>query len=125
MSDIQKRDCSDIVFMFGGETITDIRCTYGHSRYTFDRFLDLTVSFPNADRGYTLSDLLKYEFRPEILEGVDCEQCRCKMNSVKSTYLYNTPPNLVIHINRFRHGLSNNVKINAPISFDEIMDIPI
>jgi ubiquitin C-terminal hydrolase len=124
MSEMQKRDCSDIVFIFGGETVSTIRCNYGHKRYTFDRFMDLTVSFPSVDSCYNLSDLLKYEFRPESLDEVECQQCSAKVSSIKTTYLYNPPPYLVIHINRFRQGGTSNVKINTPISFDEIMDIP-
>jgi hypothetical protein len=64
MSEMQRRDCSDIVFIFGGETITEIRCNNGHNRYTFDRYMDMTLSFPTVDRCYSITELLKYEFRP-------------------------------------------------------------
>lgn len=112
---MQKRESSDILYIFGGETITELGCSMGHRHYTFDRFMDLTLSFPSVDRTYNVRDLLLYEMRPEQLNDVECDQCRRRLPSVKSTLFYNLPPNLVLHANRFWQGRTSNAKITTPI----------
>lgn len=63
ITEMRQHDNSDIVDLFGGETLTDVQCNKGHSRYTFDRFMDLSLSFPSVDRSYSIGDLLKWELR--------------------------------------------------------------
>lgn len=124
MAEMQKRESSDILFIFGGETYTQISCAQGHFHYSFDRFMDVTVSFPSVDRTYSITELLLHDMQQEMLTDVDCDQCRRRGSALKSTLFYSLPPNLVIHANRFWQGRTSNAKIATPISFDEYLEIP-
>jgi ubiquitin C-terminal hydrolase len=124
MKEMQLHDNSEVIDYFGGETITEVKCQHGHSRYTFDRFMDMSLSFPTLDRIYSVSDLLRWNLRPEYIENLECDTCQSKQTSIKSTLMYNSPPILVIHINRFYQGPHKNDKISIPVNFDEILEVP-
>lgn len=68
--EMRNYDNSEVIDYFGGETVTEMKCQQGHTRYTFDRFMDMSLSFPSVDRIYNVCDLLRWNLRPEQLDNL-------------------------------------------------------
>lgn len=66
-------DDSRIVDLFGGETFVELKCINGHNKCTFERYMDLTLSFPKDRLKNDIGTFLKNYFKEELIEGVDCE----------------------------------------------------
>lgn len=122
--EMKKNDNSDIVNLFGGETHIELRCPQGHSKYSFERFMDLSLHFPEKDKVYNLREFIKSYFREEIIDGVECETCKEKKKCSRKVSFYNLPKILVLHINRFHQGYYSHIKIRTDIVYDEILEIP-
>jgi hypothetical protein len=60
--EMRYHDDSHIVDVFGGETHIELRCMYGHMRYTFERYMDLSLSFPK-ERLNDINSFIKNYFK--------------------------------------------------------------
>lgn len=117
-------DNSRVVDIFGGETFVELKCVSGHSKYTFERYMDLTLSFPKDRMQNDIRTFLKNYFKEEFVEGVECEECKKKTRFTRKVLLYSLPEVLVLHLNRFQQGYFSNMKIRSEVSYDEALVLP-
>ena len=103
--------------MFYGEVIKEYRCPYGHKKYSFERYCDLSLSFSpktSTSRNYfhngplRVVDMLKEYLGEEKIDDLNCEKCNRKYEFIKYSELYTTPPFLILHLSRFVKGYFSN-----------------
>lgn len=59
-----------------------------------------------------LRDMMHDFLGHETIDDLFCEQCKTKTRFEKASIFYDTPPYLVIHLNRFLKGGYSNEKID-------------
>lgn len=121
---LERFDNSLIVGLFAGELHIELRCQLGHTKYRFERFMDLSLPFKDTNNSTNISAMLKGYFSEEFIEGVECELCHKKGKARRRMSVYHLPNVLVLHLNRFYQGMYNNTKIKTNVGFDQIMEMP-
>lgn len=101
-----------VIDLFAGETHIELKCPYGHIKYTFERYMDLNLAFPK-DNTTDLRGFFRNYFKEEYIEGVECESCKKKTRFFRKVSIYNLPKILVLHLNRFQQGYFSNSKIKT------------
>ena len=122
--EMRYHDNSHVIDVFGGETFIELKCTNGHSKFTFERYMDLTLSFPKDRQQNDLKTFLRNYFKEEQVEGVECEECKKKTKFNRKVLLYSLPNVLVLHLNRFQQGYYSNMKIRSGINYDDTITLP-
>jgi ubiquitin C-terminal hydrolase len=65
--------------------------------------------------------MINYFLGEEIIEDLNCEQCKMKRNFKKESVLYSLPNFLILHISRFIKGYYESQKNSRQIIFDQIL----
>ncbi|KIN01414.1 hypothetical protein OIDMADRAFT_29084 [Oidiodendron maius Zn] len=123
----QTTDDSLVSNLFGGLDMTSNtcqKCSYVSKRWT--PFQSLNVNFPpnchgQSPLGSIGLDLLfahKYEHN-ELVHGVDCQNCKRKVDFVRSDKLSSVPEYLVVNLVRFENTGSSLDKVRTRVIFQE------
>lgn len=87
-----------------GQFLSQLECTSCQtSTYSFEPFYIIELAIPpNADE-LTLSDLLAYSCKADLLENFmwHCPNCKKERQATKTNYIYKLPPILIICFKRF------------------------
>lgn len=121
---IKTVDDSVVYDYFGGMMRSRCECRKcGHVSFSFDPFLDLTLSLVPSD-GKSISTALRREYQSDNqteLRGENrllCPTCKRKQPYFRSTCVLAWPRNLVLHLNRFRgDGTKDSSKFAYPVLF--------
>lgn len=123
-SRIKAVDDSVVYDHFGGMLRSRCLCRKcGHISFTFDPFLDLTVSYTGGN-SKSVASALRQEYQSDEeqeLRGESrmlCSKCKIKQPSIRSSCVVTWPRNLVLHLNRFRgDGSKDSSMISYPVFF--------
>jgi len=123
------RDDSPITDLFEGQLCSTIQCkSCGHQSFTFDNFMDLSVSIPRKAVRYTgyvdVSELLRTYISPEVMErcGYKCQKCKKIDNLEKQMTVHRFPPILVVHLKRFYNSTMRREKLSTTVNIPKILD---
>ena len=112
------REDSVISDVFEGQFCSQIKCSQcGHESFSFDHFMDISVSFPPASKSAALKDCLQQFIQPEQIQGYKCPKCQAKDKATKDISIFRYPKVFVIHLKRFSitgtsiHKLQTSLKI--------------
>lgn len=95
----------------------------GFKRNQEDFFYNLILEVKNMT---TIQQSLKNFVDGEIMEGVDCEQCKQRSKLEKKQYLEHLPNNLLIQLQRFTYDFDDAMslkKINSRLEFPQALDM--
>ena len=98
--------------MFFGVQTSFIICTEcGNSRDIREKFLDLPLHVQGV-KG--VSESLEMYFKPEMIEGVNCEICEKPCNMTKGPLLTRLPPVLQFNLTRIAYDMTtwDRIKVN-------------
>lgn len=125
------RNKSIIVDLFQGQLRNTMTCRNnkliqadgthgcGHKNVKFDPFMYL--SLPISDTSNTLDDCLSLFCEEETLKGDNqwyCTKCKTHVDATKKIDLWMLPPILIIHLKRFKFGVTGHrSKIERPICY--------
>jgi hypothetical protein len=95
VSEMYKIENNKISGPFHGEILKKLTCPYKHSKHSYQRFMDLSLSLPKKQSYYSpyssssskpllLEDLIQNYLGKETIEDLQCEQCKAKEPSQKS-----------------------------------------
>lgn len=121
-----KTNFSFIVNLFQGQYASQLKCLECESTSTtFQAFTVLSLPIPETVdmKRLSLDDCIKEFTKTEILDGDDkwsCPHCKKKVRTSKKITITRLPPNLIIHIKRFKPNLS---KITHHIFFPHQLDL--
>lgn len=118
-------DNSPVYDLFSGIMRSKCVCSScGKVSWTFDPFLDLSLSMPSgAQKTMSIESLLELNFDDvgEKLRGCNqlhCAQCKRPRNGTRSVKITSWPKLLVLHLNRFdAAGRKNTTPVVCPESF--------
>lgn len=121
---IKAVDDSVVYNQFGGMLRSRCLCRKcGHISFTFDPFLDLTISCAGGT-SKSVTSALRQEYQSDEEEELRgdrrmlCSKCKAKQPSIRSTCVVTWPRNLVLHLNRFRgDGSKDSSMISYPVFF--------
>jgi len=130
-SNYLRRNKSIIVDLFQGQLRNTMTCRNnkviqadgthgcGHKNVKFDPFMYL--SLPISDTSNTLDDCLSLFCEEETLKGDNqwyCTKCKTHVDATKKIDLWMLPPILIIHLKRFKFGVTGHrSKIERPICY--------
>ena len=126
------RDDSIITDLFEGQLCSTIKCRdCGYKSYTFDNFMDLSVSIPRKSvriTGYVdVNECLKSYITPEIMErcGYKCSNKKCKKvdNFEKQFTIYRFPKIFVVHLKRFYNSTMRREKLSTTVNIPDTLDV--
>ena len=60
--EMSQSDNSVVIRLLGGELFTELKCPENHPKYLFERVLNLSLSFPEPNKGNHLQDFLLNHF---------------------------------------------------------------
>lgn len=110
---IHKNSYSDIIPLFYGQTIDQIKC---HKCNKLHQSMDVmsTLMVPVPAKNCTLEECLAAYLEDEKIETT-CEKCNVKGNNTRSWMIWRYPKILVICLKRFTYDLrKNNVYVDIP-----------
>ena len=123
----QTTDNSLVSQLFGGLEVTSNtcqNCNYVSKRWT--PFQSLNVNFPPNCHGngsvasIGLDQLFAHKYgQPELVNGVDCQNCKEKVDFVRSDRLSSIPDYLVVNLVRFENIGSALEKVRTRVMFQE------
>ena len=123
------RDDSMITDLFEGQLCSTITCkSCNHKSFTFDNFMDLSVSIPRKAVRYTgyvdVNELLQSYVTPELMErcGYKCSKCKQIDNMEKQMTIYRFPKILVIHLKRFYNSTMRREKLSTTVNIPDTLD---
>ena len=123
------RDNSIITDLFEGQLCSTITCkSCGYKSYTFDTFMDLSVSIPRKAVRFTgyvdVSECINSYTTPEVMErcGYKCQQCKDVDNLEKQMTIYRFPKILVVHLKRFYNSTMRREKLSTTVTIPETLD---
>jgi ubiquitin C-terminal hydrolase len=67
---MERFDSSLIIDRFAGENYIELRCQQNHSKYRFERFMNLSLPMPSKGNSFRILDLLQSYFSEEVIDGV-------------------------------------------------------
>jgi ubiquitin carboxyl-terminal hydrolase 2/21 len=124
------RDDSIITDLFEGQLCSSITCTKcNHKSYTFDNFMDLSVSIPRKAvrmTGYIdVTECLSNYIQPEVMEscGYKCSKCKTVDNMEKQMTIFRFPKILVIHLKRFYNSTMRREKLSTTVNIPDSLDV--
>jgi len=105
--------------MFYGEAFVTYTCPQNHSKHKFERYLNLSLPFTPKANNYSyysynyesslkIEDMIKEYLADEVIDDLECENCKSKVRFRKTSCLYSTPKYLVLHLSRFKKGYYDN-----------------
>lgn len=122
----REREDSIIVDIFYGQlstTYTCMKCNF--TSFSFEKFLDLPLQFPQKTpigRSIDLNDMLTEHFKNEQFNWESkCEGCQCKTSHTKHTRISSLPKVLIISFQRY--NIITNRKINTSVKYGENIDL--
>lgn len=123
----EQTDNSRISSIFGGLDMTSNTCqSCGYISKRWTPFQCLNVNFPPECQGPApvatvgLNQLFNYKYgRAETVNGVDCQNCKKKVNFIRSDRLAFLPDYLVISLVRFDSTGSQLTKVKTRVVFQE------
>uniref|UniRef100_A0A6A7G8A6 ubiquitinyl hydrolase 1 n=1 Tax=Hirondellea gigas TaxID=1518452 RepID=A0A6A7G8A6_9CRUS len=99
-TELNSRDRSVVRKLFYGLHRNVILCkTCNERSLTFEPFFVLTLSLPSNDR-WTLKELLEHYYKESTIE-YKCSRCNKMRECVRKMDIWELPPVLIIHLNRF------------------------
>jgi ubiquitin C-terminal hydrolase len=120
----QTTDDSLVSGLFGGLDVTSNTCQNCHyvsKRWT--PFQCLNVNFPPDCQGHAsigLDQLFAYKYgHNELVHGVECQNCKRKVDFVRSDRLSSVPDYLVVNLVRFENTGSALDKVRTRVIFQE------
>jgi ubiquitin C-terminal hydrolase len=126
LSDGKIAETTFISRVFGGylcNTLTCSECKY--SSQTFNHFLDLSLDINSGIA--TVRDSIRAFTKPEKLSAGNewkCEKCNKRVCASKQLRVSAPPSVLVIHLKRFSPFGAMFGKINKPVTFDLVLELP-
>ena len=114
---------SIITDVYMGQTISKLQCTEcSTATYNFQPFYLLELSLPVGQGQISLTELLDYQARSEVLEGFkwNCPQCKTVRTAKRSCQIYKLPVILAVCIKRFNFVDGKAVKNDClvKVNFD-------
>ena len=126
----QARDDSIITDLFEGQLCSRIQCQKcQHSSYTFDNFMDLSLSIPRKAVRYTgyvdIKECLEAFMAPESMEkcGYKCAKCKGLDDMEKEMTIFRFPKILVIHLKRFYNSTMRREKLSTTVNIPTSLDM--
>ena len=123
-------DDSVITDIFEGQLCSSITCkACGYKSFTFDNFMDLSVSIPRKSvriTGYvSVEELLKGYVTPEQMDkcGYKCAKCKKVDNFEKQFTIYRFPKIMVIHLKRFYNSTMRREKLSTTVNIPEKLNM--
>jgi ubiquitin carboxyl-terminal hydrolase 8 len=118
-----KKEYSEIIDLFYGQIINQIKCNCNQISHSYDFFSILQIEIPKNDTNINLNDCIKSYFSSFFLNDNEkkewkCDKCNLYDKSKKVAKIWKMPPILLISIKRFEY---NN---NAFVKNDKDIDIP-
>lgn len=134
VSEMYKIENNKISGPFHGEILKKLTCPYKHSKHSYQRFMDLSLSLPKKQSYYSpyssssskpllLEDLIQNYLGKETIEDLQCEQCKGKRTFTKESVIYSAPKFLIVHLSRFAKGWYDNEKDSREVEFPEVIDL--
>jgi ubiquitin C-terminal hydrolase len=122
------RDNSFVTECFGGQLFSKIICARcSNESWTFDNFMDLSLSFTrtlNILPSFSLERMLEQFLKEENLEEpFHCSQCKAPQKSRKKFTIWRLPVILVFHLKRFCLSRFRHEKLTHPITFPKELDM--
>ena len=124
------RDNSIITDLFEGQLCSCLTCSQcGYKSYTFDNFLDLSLSIPRKSvkiTGYvSLDELMKSYISPERMAqcGFKCATCKKVDTMDKDMSIFRYPKVLVIHLKRFYNSTTRREKLSTTVNIPDVLDM--
>ena len=125
-----ERDNSIITDLFEGQLCSKIECQKCHHKsYTFDNFMDLSVSIPRKAVRYTgyvdIDECLRTFVAPEAMErcGYKCSKCKAVDDMEKDMTIFRFPKILVIHLKRFYNSTMRREKLSTTVNIPTKLDM--
>lgn len=111
--------------IFYGELESTIEClNCSELTQTYDPILDLSLEIDNLKKDSTLHDCLDLFTSNEKLENeYKCNYCNTSSKPFKSLKINKLAPILSIQLKRFKHNLTNYVKIDSLIKIPLYLDL--
>ena len=101
----------------------------GFKSYTFDNFMDLSVSIPRKAVRYTgyidVAELMKVYIAPVTMErcGYKCTKCKAVDNMEKQMTIFRFPKILVIHLKRFYNSTMRREKLSTTVNIPDRLNM--
>jgi ubiquitin C-terminal hydrolase len=128
-----KLNNSIVTDLFAGQLQSSLECqTCKHISYSYEPFLDISVSIPRSESKSllqktlkmtnsgrcTLEQCLENYTAPEALDDMfDCDKCKQKRKKIKTFSIYRHPKMLVVHIKRFCFNDQYRAKLSTDVAF--------
>lgn len=106
---------SPLVDLFYGLQHIIVKCKgCGNCSHRWETFTSLKANVPTSGEPMSITDMLKEEYKPEIIADYDCENCRpARQTAEQTTYIWRMPYYLTFVVKRFTH---TGGRINTPVA---------
>jgi len=101
----------------------------GFKSYTFDNYLNVSISIPRSAVRYTgkvrVQECIDNWVAPESMDkcGYKCSKCKAVDNMQKEFTFFRFPKVLVIHLKRFYNSTMRREKLGTMVSIPQTLDM--
>ena len=117
------KQSSAVIINFYFQIANTYICTCGYESYSFDKYLDLPLLFPEDKKEFNLLDLIKFRFNSSVKKWIKkCEGCKeSNINHYKIEKFDMIANYIIIYTQRINRFL--NSKNDSKITFSEFLNL--